>query len=625
MGDVPADLDAAIAAAGDVGRQFAEYDWAAHPLGPPEHWPAELRTAVAAVLADGRVGEVLQVLAAIPSATAQQISSSAPPATDFRGALNAAESETDIGAAFLISPEVSCDAVAVSIGVLDREAGTLRISFVGDIPAELRDRYFVVAAEGPGPMAETTRTGQSIVVEDVAYGDPRHKTLFREFDGLLHSYVFHPLRDSAGVIIGGITLGWPAPRTFDPAHLATIQRSVAVAGPALARVRAVERERQIAVDLQDHLLDLNRTSPAAAVSALYQPAAEAMRVGGDWYLVAPTEDADRVAVCVGDVVGMGLPAATVMTRLRSAIGAASATLSDPAAVLDLVERYAATVRGAHCSTVAFAVLDVAEGTVRYACAGHPYPLIVDRDGSTRYLEDGRRPPLTAATNRSASEPPGVAELRPGSLLFLYTDGLLERRGESLSSGLTRLAAAATACAQLPTGSVCSELLHRMTPPDGYTDDVAMLAVRPVGATPTSFVAVLPADLHEMAPLRGRLRTWLEDVCPEPMTRHDILISVGEALSNAIEHGSEPHWGATVSLEIFADNGRISATVTDSGRWSSDSSASRRETERGRGLTLIHALSAQVEMARTTHGTSLTMRHEWESTEAGISRLEVPMS
>ena len=527
---------------------------------------------------------------------------------EFRAALNAAEVTEDVAAAFLSSPAASAGADAVSLGVLDREANTLRVSFVGNIPGEHRDRYYVVAADGPGPMAEAVRTGRPIIIENTEKGEARHRSVLRDFGDILHAYIFRPLRDSAGLPIGAITLGWMAPRTFTPDDLDITASSAALAGIALSRVRAGERERRIAIDLQDHLLDLNRSSTAAAVAAMYQPAGEAMRVGGDWYLVAPAEDPHRVAFCVGDVVGRGLPAATVMSRLRSAIAAASGTFNDPGAVLDLVERYARTVRGAHCSTVAYAVLDANDRTLRYACAGHPYPLVVDPDGRTRYLDQGRRPPLSAVYDQSP-QAVGTTELPPGSLLVLYTDGLIERRGESLEEGLARLAEAAAGCASLPVGSVCATLVERLAPPGGYTDDVALLAVRPEGTTAGSFVDVLPADLHEMVNLRHRLRDWLAAAGPDEGLQYDILIGVGEALSNAIDHGSEPHPDSTVSVEVFLDQDHLSATVSDTGRWAGDSSASQREAVRGRGLKLIHALSSHVETIRTTHGTQVTMHHE----------------
>jgi anti-sigma regulatory factor (Ser/Thr protein kinase) len=579
QGEVPTDLAAAI-----------------------KQWPVELRIAVSRMLnADA---EVLGALG-----------ETAPPAPEdlrldqdgYRVALNLAETEQEVAAAVLRRWSAHIGVDAVSLGMVDRDDGTLSILFVGEIPGEYRDRYHSVAVDGPGPMAESARTGHPIVIEDTGRSEPRHRTVLQDFDDVVRALIFHPLRDSAGVLIGALGLGWFQPRTIAPAEVEATGRSMGLAGSALARVRAAERERRIAIDLQDHLLDLNRSSTAVAVAAAYQPAAEAMRVGGDWYLVKPAEDPNRVAFCVGDVVGLGLPAATVMSRLRSAIAAASRTLVDPVPVLDLAERYARTLRGAECATVAYAVFDVADHTLDYLCAGHPYPLLVEPDGKVRYLTEGRRPPLSALAH-PPDEPPGTVSAPEGSLLVLYTDGLIERRGEDLDRGLARLAAAAEGCAGLDTGTACAQLLKRMAPPGGFTDDVALLAVRPRGTTPRSFVRVLPAELTEMGAVRRQLRDWLAEVCPDPSIQHDVLVSAGEALANAVEHGSERYPGTTVSLEVFTGPDGVFVTVGDSGCWSQDSSASQRHALRGRGIKLIHALSSHVQTTRTAHGTRVTMHH-----------------
>jgi anti-sigma regulatory factor (Ser/Thr protein kinase) len=565
-------------------------------------WPVELRTAVSRMLNGDP--EVLR-----------ELGETAPPAPGeprrdrdgYRLALNLAESEEEVAAAVLHRWSARLGVDAVWLGMVNRDDGTLRMRFVGDIPGEHRDRYHSVALDGPGPMAECARNGHPIVIEDTRGSAPRHRPVLRDFDDVVRALIFHPLRDSAGVLIGALGLGWFQPRTIDAAEVETTGESMALAGPVLARLRAAERERRIAIDLQEHLLDLNRSSTAVAVAAAYQPAAEAMRVGGDWYLVKAAEDPNRVSFCVGDVVGLGLPAATVMSRLRSAIAAASRTLVDPVPVLDLAERYARTLPGAQCATVAYAVFDITDRTLVYLCAGHPYPLLLEPDGQARFLTEGRRPPLSAVV-QPPDEPPGTTTVPEGSLLVLYTDGLIERRGEDLDRGLARLAAAAEQCVGMDTGTVCAELLKRMAPDGGFTDDVALLAVRPTGTTGRSFVRVLPAGLAQMGVVRRELRDWLAEVCPDTATRHDVLVSAGEALANAVEHGSEQYPGATVSLEVFTGPDGISVTVGDSGRWSQDSSASQRRAVRGRGIKLIHALSTHVHTTRTTHGTRVTMHH-----------------
>jgi anti-sigma regulatory factor (Ser/Thr protein kinase) len=526
--------------------------------------------------------------------------------SELCGALDAATCERDVAAAFLRCPEASLAADAVSLGVIDPDEGTLRIIFVGDIPAEHRDRYHAVALNGPGPMAESVRTGRSVLVQNTAQGQEPHRSVLADFAHILGTLVFNPLRDRAGVCIGALALGWSTPRSVSAAELEVVAASTAPAGPALARVQAAARDRHVAAELQDHLLDLDRSSSAAAVGAVHRLAAEGSRVGGHWYCAGPGNTTDRIALCVGAVVGQGLPAAAAMSRLRTTVTVAAGSTDDPCHVLDVVDRHARTVHGAHGAAVAYAVLDTAAYTLNYVCAANPHPLVVAPDGRIQYLTGGHRPAL------ATSAPGGLtgaatAELPAGALLVLYTATLVELRGDERTGGLDRLAAAAAECTALPVSAVCAHLLDRMAGPHGFTDEVALLAVRPSGVTPSTFVQVIAPLADETVKLRHRLRAWLAPSCPEPILG-EILVCVGEAVSNAVDHGSDPNWPHTVSIESFLHPGGLTTTVSDCGRWTGDSSASRREAVRGRGLKLIHALSHRVETVRGAHGTRMTMHH-----------------
>jgi anti-sigma regulatory factor (Ser/Thr protein kinase) len=281
-----------------------------------------------------------------------------------------------------------------------------------------------------------------------------------------------------------------------------------------------------------------------------------------------------------------------------------------------LDRYAATVPGARCATVSYAVIDdgsdpdTGDGIARisYSCAGHPYPLLVTPDQPPEFLSDGRRPPL-AASERRLKQNTAVHELPAGSVILLYTDGLVERPGEGLDHGFTRLQGAAAYRADLPVGELCDELLDRMAPPGGYTDDVVVLALRPCHSSPRSFATVVPASLDHIASARHRLRDWLSGVDVDPRRKSDILLATGEAVTNAIEHGSGGDARMTVSIEAFVRGRTVTATVSDAGQWSGDSSASQRSLERGRGLTIINGLADDVRTIRTAAGTRITLTFE----------------
>ncbi len=540
--------------------------------------------------------------------------------SELDAALHAADSVAGILAALLDSPFGSADATAVAIGVLDTDEDTVRFEYGGAFPAELRDRYHVASLGAPLVAVDVIKSGESMVVTETFGLPPRYQHAVHDTSASVRACVIQPLRGSLGRIIGVLSLLWSKPRRFEAAELDTFARAAKLTQSALDRVRVMAREHRIAVEFQEQLLDLDRASTAAVVAAIYQPAGESMRVGGDWYLVTPLDGPGRIGISVGDVVGHGLPAATVMSRLRAALGATALSKADPAAVLSALDTYAATVQGARCATVTYALIDAGDGgagtgadsgagsaTISYTCAGHPYPLLVGPDPGLGpvFLYGGRRPPVATGDTHPAGST-AHADLPPGTLVLLYTDGLIERSGETLDQGFDRLKATAAECAHVPVGDVCAELLRRMTPPDGYRDDVVVLALRPSHSGPRSFTIVVPAGETEVPVVRDRLHEWLTAVAVDPSRTQDILLAAGEAVTNGIEHGSHCDPRRTVSVEAFIRDTTISITVADSGRWSRDSSASLRSYRRGRGLTLMSGLADRVDTVRDRWGTRVTM-------------------
>jgi anti-sigma regulatory factor (Ser/Thr protein kinase) len=533
-------------------------------------------------------------------------------AAQLDAALQVADSVSGIAEALLASSLGSGGAAVVVIGLLDAEQDNVRFEYAGPVPAELRDRYHVATLDTPLVPIDVIKTGQRMVITDTLALASRYGHIVTETAASVRACVSQPLRGHDGNVIGSLGLLWPTPRDFDSAELETLAGTAEITQSALERVRDSQREHRIAVDFQEHLLDLDRGSTAAAVAAVYQPGGEAMRVGGDWYLVMPLQRQGQIAISVGDVVGHGLPAAIVMSRLRAAVAATALTGADPDSVLASLDRYAAAIPGARCATVSYAVIDAGEpgtsdasSTISYACAGHPYPLLVMQDQPPVFLQGGRRPPV-AAWESHLKPNTAAHELPAGSLLLFYTDGLIERPGETLDQGFARLQAAAAYRAELAVGEFCDELLDRMAPPGGYTDDVVLLAVRPNHSSAGSFATVLPAAPVNIPEARHRLRDWLTGIAVDPPRVVDILLATGEAVTNAIEHGSGGDSLRTVSIEAFVRGHTVTATVSDTGRWSGDSSASQRSLRGGRGLTMINGLADDVKTVRTAHGTRITL-------------------
>ena len=176
----------------------------------------------------------------------------------------------------------------------------------------------------------------------------------------------------------------------------------------------------------------------AELAALYLPGSSEASVGGDWYDAIALDDT-TIGLVIGDVVGRGVRAASAMGQLRNAVRAYLLEGYGPAQTLARVNRLLDTLGGGF-ATLACLCVDTETGALRYANAGHPPPLIVGPDGATRWLEGGLAPPIGAAREIAYREAEDA--IPAGGALVLYTDGLVERRGEPIDTGLGRLAEAA---------------------------------------------------------------------------------------------------------------------------------------------------------------------------------------
>lgn len=226
---------------------------------------------------------------------------------------------------------------------------------------------------------------------------------------------------------------------LDPVEADLLRALSHQAGTALARALLHDQQRELASALQHSLLpDRLPASPRFTLAYVYEPGDAGAQVGGDWYDAYLLDD-HRLAVVVGDVVGRGVQAAATMGQLRSALRAVAAGASGPADMLGRLDLFVDAVPAALCATVVLAVVDLRTGTVTWSSAGHPPPLLLGADGSVTTLWDGRSLPLglRPGERRDQAEVP----LPAGASLLLYTDGLVERRRESLPGRLDELAGA----------------------------------------------------------------------------------------------------------------------------------------------------------------------------------------
>ncbi|WP_020123364.1 PP2C family protein-serine/threonine phosphatase [Streptomyces canus] len=240
--------------------------------------------------------------------------------------------------------------------------------------------------------------------------------------------------------------------------------------------QAHDRDRKVALALQEAMLPTGRQTLHHTAAVRYRPAVGALHVCGDWYDLVDLVGGHRVGVSVGDVVGHGLAAAGVMGQLRSALSAASRVAEGPAQALDVLGRYAHVVDGAESATAVTTFIDFDHGTLTYSSAGHPPPMLVHPDGRVECLDKATDPPLDARPD-PMPRPQAATTFTSGATLALYTDGLVERRREDIDTGLTRLAESLARHREDDPETLADAVLQELLPPGGATDDTALVIVR----------------------------------------------------------------------------------------------------------------------------------------------------
>jgi serine phosphatase RsbU (regulator of sigma subunit) len=239
--------------------------------------------------------------------------------------------------------------------------------------------------------------------------------------------------------------------------------------------QAHTREREVAVALQQAMLHAPDLARHRDVAVRYLPATGSLNVCGDWYDVVDIPP-DRLALAVGDVIGHGLEAAAVMGMLRSALSAAIRALERPAQALEVLGLYARSIDGALGTTAVEAIVDTRSRLITYSSAGHPPPVLLHRDGRCELLDQATDPPL-GTRPQHVPRPQASATYKSGDTLVLYTDGLIERRGEDIDAGLGRLIDVLNECVPLDTEQLTDTVLARLGVASGGRDDVALVVAR----------------------------------------------------------------------------------------------------------------------------------------------------
>lgn len=401
-----------------------------------------------------------------------------------------------------------------------------------------------------------------------------------------------------GQVYGSILFGTcdETPR-FDERDLSAISELGRRASIAIGQSETFARERRIATELQRALLPeagMLPDGPAIHFSPHYRPASNEADIGGDWYDALELADGS-IVVSVGDVTGRGLFAAGLMGKLRQALAVVSLYETDPARMLDAVDLILRS-RGAQQIATAFVgIIDPQRRSIRFANAGHPYPLL-KRSNETVALE-AEGLPLGLRDRESASVTREMS-LVDARLLVLFTDGLVEST-RNILEGERQLRAVLSSDAVLYTRNP-SLLICEACIASGAHDDAAILAVRFGTQHAWSFDA---ENAKAASDARGEFMEYLRRhaVAGDMMAAEVIF---GELIGNVVRHAPGP-----IEVQIEWGDAHPTLHVIDRG-----SGFNRRPelpsdplTESGRGLYIIEALSRLLHVEYLAHyGTHISV-------------------
>jgi len=401
------------------------------------------------------------------------------------------------------------------------------------------------------------------------------------------SWAFLPLAAS-GHTFGVCIVSFDRPRRLTDEERALLTTISALVAQSLERARLYDAEHTRSRELQRSLLPQALPDlPECTAAARYLPAGQGADVGGDWYDIIPLSGG-QVALVVGDVMGHGLPEAATMGRLRTAVHTLADLELPPGEILGHLNDIVAGMSEASYATCLYALYDSTTGRCSLARAGHPPPAVVRPDGTVHFPEPDADPPLGAA------EPPFETvelEVPEGSLLVLYTDGLVESAKREIDEGMAELARLLGAAHRDGTAAdlerLCDTLTAGLLPTEQQAADDAAFLVARLHALPADRMASWPLPDDPKAAglarrhIRDQLTAWdLDDLAPTT----ELLAS--ELVGNVVRHARGPVrlrllYGAELVCEVYDGSQTMPrirrATETDEG---------------GRGLQLIAALSGR---------------------------------
>ncbi|HET7305984.1 MAG TPA: SpoIIE family protein phosphatase [Segeticoccus sp.] len=390
------------------------------------------------------------------------------------------------------------------------------------------------------------------------------------------------------------------------------------------RVQARERARESAEDsadrassahemvrhLQHALLPASLpVVPQVQLSATYSVAERQQEAGGDWFDAVPMPDG-RLALIVGDVVGHGVAASAVMGQLRVVVSELLLATNELGLTVRQADAYARRNTGARGATLAVAAVGPATGRLRWVCMGHPPPVVIGRDGTTRVLPAHENSPLGTGAPPQVTVQTDQVEL--GEAIVLYTDGLVERPEQPMSESVEAFRQTAQRLARhsnaqdgrVPDAEDSDRFLRAVVRAQmrvEATDDVTTLLARRTPVRPDLRMD-LSGDVAELAELRERVGGWLSVLGATAEDQLDLQLAATEAVSNSIEHGYGGEGGPIEVVLSLQRDGLVRCTITDQGHWQEPDAVSLATAYRGRGLGIVAHFADDLHVSHDDRGT-----------------------
>jgi serine phosphatase RsbU (regulator of sigma subunit)/anti-sigma regulatory factor (Ser/Thr protein kinase) len=480
------------------------------------------------------------------------------------------------------------EADTAAILLLESDGATLAARAARGLEEEVRRGVRIPVGRGFAGRIAASR--QPVRIADVSTADIANPIL-RERG--LKSLLGVPLLVE-GTVIGVLHVGTLQPRAFSDDDVQVLQRAGDRAALAI-HGRLTERERGLGDALQRSLMPALPDVPGMRLAGRYLPAASA-HLGGDWYDAFPLPGG-QLGLTIGDVVGRGFQAAALMGQLRSGLRAYATQHLSPAEVLFGLSGLIRQIAPGHSATVLYMVVDPEHGVVTASGAGHPAPLLAPDSGDAEFVEMPGSVPLGAV--RVPRYQNVTLDLAQGSTLTLFSDGVVERRGEDLEARFDELREAASDAGRDPE-VVCETIVAALLGEGSRHDDAALLVAHTERISNSLSLSV-PPEIDALPMLRRVLRRWLVEQGASDSDVDEMALACSEACANAIEHAYSPPAGRVELEGQVLDDHSVVLTVHDFGRWRPP-----RGAHRGRGMQLMNGLADAVEIVPREDGTSVRL-------------------